>query len=181
MDDVAFERLYRQSYARVLAYTLRRAPRSSADDVVAATFLVAWRRRNEIVGDPIPWLLGIARRVLANELRSARRAEALANRAGAEVELSEQPPLELEPGDSAVTLALASLGSDDRETLTLSAWDELSPADAARVVGCSAATFRVRLHRARKRFSQALLQVERDKRTRCAPRPIGSPEPKGRS
>jgi RNA polymerase sigma-70 factor (ECF subfamily) len=181
MDKSAFEDMYRQNYSRVLAFALRRTSSSLADDVVAATFLVAWRRRGEIVGDPLPWLFGIARRVLANELRSAGRAEALANRAGAEVERFEQPLPELELRNSAVARALGSLGSRDREALVLIAWDELSPEEAARVVGCSAATFRVRLHRARKRLTRALVEVEANtnKRALCPPHPVGSPEPKG--
>jgi RNA polymerase sigma-70 factor (ECF subfamily) len=55
-----------------------------------------------------------------------------------------------------VLRALAELPEDDREVLVLVAWQGLSPKDAARVVGCSSAAFRVRLHRARKRLGQAM-------------------------
>jgi RNA polymerase sigma-70 factor (ECF subfamily) len=55
-----------------------------------------------------------------------------------------------------VLAALARLGDADRELLTLVAWHGLSPREAARVVGCSAATYFVRLHRARRRLEQAM-------------------------
>jgi DNA-directed RNA polymerase specialized sigma24 family protein len=51
----------------VSAYALRRTTPAEADDVVAETFLIAWRRLNEIPPDPKPWLLGVARRALANQ------------------------------------------------------------------------------------------------------------------
>jgi RNA polymerase sigma-70 factor (ECF subfamily) len=130
MDSSQFEDLYRRTYARVLAFSLRRTHRALAEDAVAATFLVAWRRRDELVDDPLPWLLGVARRVIANQLRGERRGAALVARVGTE--------------------------RFDREALLLTAWDGLAPHEAANVVGCTPATFRVRLHRARRRFAQAL-------------------------
>jgi DNA-directed RNA polymerase specialized sigma24 family protein len=62
--EARFDECFRQHYAHVLAYALRRLPdRSAAEDVAAETFLVAWRRLDDIPGDPLPWLLGIARHV----------------------------------------------------------------------------------------------------------------------
>ncbi|MEK8171531.1 sigma factor-like helix-turn-helix DNA-binding protein [Streptomyces sp. M19] len=52
--------------------------------------------------------------------------------------------------------ALAGLSDTDRELLTLVAWHGLGPRQAARVLGCSTATFSVRLHRARRRLERAL-------------------------
>jgi RNA polymerase sigma-70 factor (ECF subfamily) len=68
-----FEGLFRDNYAAVRGYALRRAPRDMAQDVVAETFLVAWRRLDDVPADALPWLYGVARRVLANQRRSADR------------------------------------------------------------------------------------------------------------
>ena len=68
--QVVFERLYRANYDRVLAYGLRRTDPERARDATAETFVVAWRRLADVPPDPLPWLLGVARRVLANERRA---------------------------------------------------------------------------------------------------------------
>jgi RNA polymerase sigma-70 factor (ECF subfamily) len=157
MDETSFAELYRQHYARVLAFALRRIGRPAADDVVAETFLVAWRRRDELVGDPLPWLLGVARRVLANQLRGSMRFEAVAQRARLQAKQAEEARVDdTLLLDAPIAVALASLGERDRESLLLVAWEGLSPAQAARVVGCTPTTFRVRLHRAKKRLERAL-------------------------
>lgn len=64
-----------------------------------------------------------------------------------------EPPAGLTPE---LASALAALTEHEREALLLVAWDELSATDAARVAGCSAAAFRVRLHRARQRVADRL-------------------------
>ena len=160
MDDlVAIERftgLYDRYRNRVYAYAVSRAGRQLADEVVSEVFLVAWRRLDELPADPLPWLLVTARNVIGTEFRAAARQESLAAELaswGAEVaadiadEVSER---------QAVLRALAALPETDRELLTLSAWHGLSPRDAASVAGCSAATYFVRLHRARRRLEKAM-------------------------
>jgi RNA polymerase sigma-70 factor (ECF subfamily) len=57
---------------------------------------------------------------------------------------------------AAVLTALAQLSDGDRELLTLVAWHGLAPAHAARVLGCSTATYYVRLHRARRHLKDAM-------------------------
>ena len=61
----AFEELFATHYWAVRGYVLRRCRASVADDVLADTFLVAWRRFDSVPDDPLPWLLGVARRLLA--------------------------------------------------------------------------------------------------------------------
>jgi RNA polymerase sigma-70 factor (ECF subfamily) len=78
-DASRFEALYREHYAAVLAYARRRIP-GRADDVVSETFLVAWRRLDDVPSDGLPWLYGVARRVVADVRRSAGRQQALAER-----------------------------------------------------------------------------------------------------
>ena len=75
-----FEALFQAHHRRVLAYALRRSSREAdAEDVVADTYAVAWRRIADIPDgdDALPWLLGVARRVSANQHRSAGRIAGL--------------------------------------------------------------------------------------------------------
>jgi RNA polymerase sigma-70 factor (ECF subfamily) len=59
-------------------------------------------------------------------------------------------------GTASLIQAFNALDERDREALALVAWDGLAPREAAIVAGCSAATFSVRLHRARKRLTALL-------------------------
>ena len=78
-----FEELFREHYGAVRGYALRRAARELAQDAVSETFLVAWRRLDDVPADALPWLFGVARRVLANQRRSAARSSALEQRLAA--------------------------------------------------------------------------------------------------
>jgi RNA polymerase sigma-70 factor (ECF subfamily) len=147
-----FEQLYGEFAPDVQAYALRRVERALVADIVADVFVVAWRRFDELPSAPLPWLLGVARKTVSNHLRSARRRTALVERLRAAASGSTVDPSHTEP----VWNALASLGDRDREALMLVAWEGLSRAEAAAVLGCSTAAFRVRLHRARARLGRAL-------------------------
>jgi RNA polymerase sigma factor (sigma-70 family) len=156
-----FEGLFRANYAAVRAYALRRTSPDAAQDVVAETFLVAWRRLDDVPADALPWLYGVARRVLANQRRTASRGAALEQRLSG----STPPAASPDPGDSAgdaelLRLALGRLSERNREALTLVAWHGLSGARAARAAGCSRAAFAVRLHRARARLAAELAALE---------------------
>ena len=146
-----FQELYRLHAAAVAAYALRRASREVAEDVVSDTFLVAWRRLDEVPARPLPWLYGVARRTLANERRSTERRERLAKRLRLELEAVPVVPVEERLLD-----ALRTLGARDRELLMLVAWEGLTPAEAGQALGCSPVACRIRLHRARKRLEAAL-------------------------
>lgn len=159
-DDAELEALWRDWHRQVLAYALRRSDPATAEDVVAETFVIAWRRMDELPDPPLPWLLGVARRVLANVRRGERRRMALIDRLRSEPAAAITAP----PSPRREVLdALAALGERDREALLLHAWEGLDHADAGTVTGCSAATFAVRLHRARDRFARALAKPERAK------------------
>jgi RNA polymerase sigma-70 factor (ECF subfamily) len=89
--DQRFERCFRDNYAAILAFAIRRMPdRGTAEDAAAETFTVAWRRRDLIPAEPLPWLYGIALRVIANQRRSTRRRRRLGDRL--ERETPAQPP-----------------------------------------------------------------------------------------
>jgi RNA polymerase sigma-70 factor (ECF subfamily) len=154
-----FDALWRDHARGVLRYARRRVPPDDVDDVVAETFVVAWRRIDAVPDPALPWLLGVARRVASNVARAARRRHALAGRVGATREHDPRrstvdPVADSDPEAGPVVSALQRMREGDRELLTLIAWDGLSAAEAARVVGCSDAALRVRLHRARRRFSR---------------------------
>jgi RNA polymerase sigma-70 factor, ECF subfamily len=155
-ERARFERLFAAHYAAVVKYAVRRVGVEAADEVAAETFLVAWRRLDHVPQDALPWLYGTARRVVANEHRRRGRAARLDTRVGAQAQAAMDDPGELVPETMRVHAALSSLSERDREVLRLAEWEQLTAADAARVLGCSATTFNVRLHRARRRLARAL-------------------------
>jgi RNA polymerase sigma-70 factor (ECF subfamily) len=150
--------LYRDHARDILGYALRRTrdPEDAAD-VVAETFLIAWRRLGEVPldGDARLWLYGTARHVLANHDRGARRRDRLTERL--RDELRRQLPVVHRTGEgSALLEALAGLAEADRELLMLIGWEELTPTQAARALGISPLAARTRLHRARRRLRARL-------------------------
>jgi RNA polymerase sigma-70 factor (ECF subfamily) len=163
LAQIRFGGLYRDQGRAILAYALRRVedPEDAAD-VVAETFLVAWRRLDEV---PIGagarlWLFAVARRVIANRHRAARRRSRLGERLAESLrtELATRPA---PAGEAAEALrAIGGLGDDDRELLLLVSWEELSPGEAAKVLGISSLAARSRLHRARRRLRALLEQSD---------------------
>lgn len=154
-DPALFERLYRDCYEDLLRYALRRTGRpETAADVVADTFLIAWRRFGDIPpGNGRPWLFGVARNVLANQNRAERRSADLAARlrhelSGAIVTAPDVP--------TEASAAFATLTAADQELLRLAGWEGLSAEELAVALDCSANAARIRLHRARARFAEAL-------------------------
>jgi RNA polymerase sigma factor (sigma-70 family) len=154
-DKRRVEELFRRHGPDVLAYARRRtATFADAQDVLAETFLVCCRRVRDVPDDPLPWLLGVARKVLANQRRSRSRRSALytklENFAGSVPETSEFPSDA--PRTDAVRQALAQLTDGDREALLLVAWEGLTHEQAARVLGIRRKAFTARVARARQRL-----------------------------
>jgi RNA polymerase sigma-70 factor (ECF subfamily) len=139
----------------VLTFARRRTSPNEADDVVAEVFLAAWRQMEEVPADPLPWLLGIARGVLSNRRRGAERSSALIARLR-EVEPTVPVGDEVRTPDGPVLQALRTLAPADQELLLLVAWEQLNRRQVAEVLGTSAGTVAVRLHRARGRLARAL-------------------------
>jgi RNA polymerase sigma-70 factor, ECF subfamily len=155
-----FSELYRTQYGAVLSYAWRRTDPETARDVVAETFLVAWRRLDAVPADrgqARPWLYGVARRVLANAERSRRRAERVTAKLSQQHRSGHAPDTAAEVTQRArLDRALASLTASDQEALRLVGWEELDLAEAALAMGCSRSAMAVRLHRARRRLERAL-------------------------
>ena len=155
-DVVRFHRLWGEHAASVLAYSRRLVDRDMAEEVVSETFLVAWRRLQDVPDPALPWLLGVARNTAANIRRASGRQDAVQSEL---VRL--QHVIDFVPAvDVGVTEraelreALARLTPSEREALLLTSWDGLSARQAARVAGCSPSAMYVRLHRARRRLRQ---------------------------
>jgi RNA polymerase sigma-70 factor, ECF subfamily len=151
-----FEALYDQCYGRVLGYVLRRASAEVAADVVADVFLVAWRRLDQIPEEPLPWLLGVARRTLANERRGGRRRAALAEVLVEKRSDPSQAALAIGEEKQVLIDAVARLTETDRELVRLIAWEGLTTREAAKVLGISHSACRVRLHRVRRRLAKEM-------------------------
>jgi len=157
-DEAQLERLHREHAGAVRAFVRRRIGDDDADDVVAEVFVVAWRRLDAVPAAPRTWLLGVARKLLANRFRSAKRQRALFERLAYEAERGPAHTGDDGAGQEAGALlrGLATLRPGDREVLLLVTWDGLSHAEAADVLGVRTATLTMRVHRARTRLEHAL-------------------------
>ena len=142
---------------------LARTDAEAAGEALARTLEIVWRRLDDVPSDPLPWLLGVARKVLADEWRTRRRHQALIVRLS-EAETARHGSGESVRYDTADTVmqrlaaidALATLTEADQEALLLVAWDGLTTRQAAAVLGCSRGAFAVRLFRARTRLKEHL-------------------------
>jgi RNA polymerase sigma-70 factor (ECF subfamily) len=133
-----FESLYSAHSADVLRYALRRGvDYPDAEEVVVETFLVCWRRLGEVPDSALPWLLGVARRVLSNQWRAKGRRLALHGKLAT---AGHRPSLGAPDGGadpSELKTALASLRDSEREVLALVVWQGLTHEAAATVLGCT--------------------------------------------
>lgn len=153
-----FTGVYEATYGSIHAYARRRVGPDAADEVTAETFLVAWRRVDDLPAEPLPWLYGIARNVVARQgTARGRRTE---TEAALRRERARDQHFPGESGDPGLWEAWAKLRPADREVLALVAWEDLSVADAARALGCPAPVLSVRLHRARRRLERMLADSE---------------------
>ena len=155
-DEEWFTRVYAAEYAQVVKYGRRRlADVEAAAELAQEVFVIAWRRRGEVPDRSLPWLYGVAQRLLANRWRARRWAPE-------HVPIADGRALPGAPGaDTTVALAdlqaaLITLAEPDQEILRLIGWEELTVSEAAQVLGCTRATAAVRLHRARKRLRLAM-------------------------
>jgi RNA polymerase sigma-70 factor, ECF subfamily len=155
-EPARFEAMFREHYDAVTRYVVRRLGRTISPDVVSETFLVAWRRLDEVPDNARPWLYATARNLVANEIRRQQRDRALDRRLAARPEAPTSDMGELIAERLAVTAALQHLSERDCEVLRLVQWEGLSIADGATVMGCTQSAFKVRLHRARRRLAASM-------------------------
>jgi RNA polymerase sigma factor (sigma-70 family) len=164
-DAAAFGALYQRHAHAVYRFCYwRTADAGLAEELSAAVFLEAWRRRG---GTPLtqptvlPWLLGVAVNLLRNQRRAARRRKAALDRL---------PPLPSEPDPAdavaarvdaeqamrAVRRAVDRLPRREQEVLELCVWAGLDYQQAAQVLGVAPGTVGSRLSRARAHLRRAL-------------------------
>ena len=147
-----FEDVFRH-YQAVARFADRRGSRDP-ESIAAETMVIAWRKLDSIDSTScLPWLIATARNLLFAEFRGNRDQPA----GDALPDLPDEsiPALPIQSLDPAIDGALAALEPLDREAILLVAWDELTPKEAAESLGLRATAFRVRLHRARKRFIES--------------------------
>lgn len=156
------ERRFRDVYARtrddVVRFTQRRAHPAHVEDIVSETYLVAWRRFDDLPrreAEARAWIFGIARNCLLNDQRGRNRRTALAVRI---TDLARAEASANDDADFRLDLAAAwhRLSSAEQEAIALAAFDGLSSAEAASVLAITPLTYRVRLMRARRRLRREL-------------------------
>lgn len=154
MDAEEFEACWHANVRRVVAYAERHVGRDSSYDIAASTFLTAWRTWKSVPPEPLPWLISVARGHVRNHLRSRVRRATLEQRlAFLDASAFAATDVGVTATERAEALAvLAAMPEADREALLLVAWEGLSTAQAADVLGCRHGTLRMRLHRARARI-----------------------------
>jgi len=164
-DPEAFAGLYDRHAAPLHRYAARRLGVNAADDIVADTFLDAFRTRHRYdltAADARPWLYGIAANLIGKHSRAEVRMLRAYAKTGADPVLAQS---HIDEADSrlasaavrqALAAALAGLKPGDRDVLLMIAWADLSYTEVATALGIPVGTVRSRLHRARARIRAAL-------------------------
>jgi RNA polymerase sigma-70 factor (ECF subfamily) len=153
-----FEGIVREILEPLRRFLARRTDAATADDVLAETLLVCWRRYDELPERPLPFAYGVARLCLANADRGARRQRRLAGRIA-----TLDPPRDAAPepeGDAGLAEAIAALSPDDAELLRLWAWEQLTAAEIATVLDITPNAASIRLHRAKEKLRTALRKTD---------------------
>ncbi len=157
-QPVRFAAIFDRHVDPVRRFVTRRLGAGRADDVVGEVFRVAFEQRRSFdtaTSSALPWLYGIAANRVRREHRSHARWLAALQRADGRRDLGIDPLLDVaarvdaEAEREQLATGLLALTDADREVLLLVAWEQLTPAEAAAVLGIPAATARTRLHRAR--------------------------------
>ena len=151
--------LYQRHAPAVYRFLSRRAGSAAAEDLVSEVFVAALSARGRVTdhesGSALPWLYGIAGNVLRRHFRAAKAGGAASHDAGMDWDAVEAR-LDAQARRGELRAALSVLSPAERDLLLLVAWEELTPAEAARVVGISQVAARSRLHRARMHAARAL-------------------------
>ncbi|WP_232547217.1 RNA polymerase sigma factor [Propioniciclava soli] len=157
-----FRGVFRAAHPDVLRFVQRRTTPDRAEDVVADTFMVAWRRVADLPVDldgARAWLFGIARNQLLNHRRGERRSDALAVRlADAAALHGDRTPDTADAVVARISVANAwhQLSEADQEVLALAVFEQLTSTHAAAVLNISPGAYRVRLSRARAQLRRHL-------------------------
>ena len=170
-DEEWFRSLYHDNFRPLLAYACRRVDQATADEVVADTFLTAWRRRDDIPkGHERPWLFGVARNAIRNAARASRRQRRVREKL---LGLPNPALVDSAPADSSsegvderapvLRTALNGLSEADREVLMLVTWEELSYAEIGQMLEMTPNAVAIRVHRARQRLAKRVARLAADR------------------
>lgn len=172
-EEAKFAELYRAYGKQIHAYCLRRTSRSHAADAVADTFLVAWKKIEQVPSGEatLLWLYAVAFRVLSHQWRTRARSQRLRDRLGGLADPGVEPPDVLVIRDEEYRMVLkasARLRPIDQEILRLTLWEELSHADAALVLGIDSDAVKQRAYRARRNLANEYQKITNDRRPPAA-------------
>ena len=172
-DEARFTDIYRHFGQPIHAYCARRTADSQVADAVADTFLVAWRRIDQVPdGDAaLPWLYGVAYRVISHQWRHRARSRRLKDRLRSLAQVDEMAPdvLLVRSEEHRVVLAAsARLRPIDQEILRLTLWEELSHADVALVLGIEVTAVKQRAYRARQNLADEYRKLTGDRKPPAA-------------
>ena len=172
-DEARFAEIYRRHARSIQAYCARRTAASQVSDAVADTFLVAWRRIDQVpIGAAtLPWLYGVAYKVLSHQWRHRARNRRLVERLHSLAQVEEMAPdiLLVRSEEHRVVLAAsARLKPVDQEILRLTLWEELSHADVAVVLGIEPTAVKQRAYRARRNLADEYRKLTGDRKPPAA-------------
>jgi RNA polymerase sigma-70 factor (ECF subfamily) len=178
-EEARFAELYRRYGRQLNAYCLRRTQRSQAADVVAETFLVAWKKIEQVPNGEaaLPWLYAVAYRVLSHQWRHRARSQRLIERLRGLADFEPTSPDVLLVRNEEYRLVIKAssrLRPIDQEVLRLTLWEELSHADVARVLGIDASAVKQRAYRARRNLANEYQRLTKDRQPPAAEKGGGS-------
>jgi RNA polymerase sigma-70 factor, ECF subfamily len=152
-----FEEIAREILEPLRRFLARRTDPATADDALADTLLVCWRRYDELPAEPLPFAYGVARLCLANAERGARRQRRVAGKIA-----TLDPPREApDPvGDDRLAEAMDALSPDDADLLRLWAWEQLAAGEIATVLDITPNAASIRLHRAKEKLRTELRKID---------------------
>ena len=159
-----FTVLFRRHAPHIQRYVVRRLGQDAADDIVAETFLLAFRQResyDQTRADARPWLYGIATHLIGRHSRAEIRMYRALARTGADPVMEPftdrvDERVSASTASRQLAAALARLPEESRDTLLLVVWGDLSYAEVATALGVPVGTVRSRMSRARSKLRRTL-------------------------
>lgn len=159
-----FTVLFRRHAPHIQRYVVRRLGQDAADDIVAETFLLAFRQRHsydQTRADARPWLYGIATNLIGRHRRAETRLYRALARTGADPVMESftdrvDDRVSASTASRRLAVGLTRLSKELRDTLLLVAWGDLSYAEAATALGVPVGTVRSRVSRARSKLRRTL-------------------------
>lgn len=159
--DARFRLLFDAHHHDILRYCYRRVNREAAHEIASQTFVVAWRRLDEVPQGvaALTWLYAVARNLVANERRAQARKSRLVGRLLGMGDSAPDGPEEValrSVPDPRVLRALRRLRPGDRDLLRMVAWEQHPRPEIARILGTTRKTLDQRIRRALQRLRTEL-------------------------